>query len=392
MSIKEYFQRSTNSKNFIPEIDGLRFFSIITVMIFHLNTAYSREIGIGLEGWSQLVGIERLSQLGWWITRLDLGVKVFFAISGFILGLPFLRHLLQGTKKLSLKEYFYRRITRLEPPFVLTLIGFYIVHVFILNESAHDLFPNFIFGLVYSHVFVFGVPNPINPVTWSLETEAQFYIVLPLIFFLISRLPKKIGFWIVMGLLALGSAYFRTYSLESGIDRLSNSIFAYFINFSIGLMFSFFYLKYNKYFTGERSFIYDLVAAFAVFGLFYFYKPQYFFLNNLLFNSCLFFFFWGTFKSKICNWFFTRPAVYLVGGMCYTIYLIHYALFHLIVKFTGHLQIGLDYWTNFSLQLIITFPIVLLASAVFYLLVEKPCMDRNWPIRLKNYLLQKSLA
>jgi peptidoglycan/LPS O-acetylase OafA/YrhL len=360
-------------------------------MVFHLNTAYSREIGIGLEGWSREVGIENLIQLGWWVTRLDLGVKVFFAISGFILGMPFLRYLLLGKKMVGMREYFYRRITRLEPPFVLTLIGFYFVHVLILNESAEDLFPNLVSGLVYSHVFVFGFPNPINPVTWSLETEAQFYIILPLFFWLVARLPKKFGFWILLILLALGSAYFRSFSLEVGLGRFSNSIFAYFVNFAVGLMYSFLYIKHPRIFAEGKSYKFDLVALVALFGLFYFYKPQYLIFNNLLFNTSLFFFFVGTFKSKAVNWFFTRPAVYLVGGMCYTIYLIHYALFHLIVRLTAEIDLSLGYWSNFFVQIVFAFPIVLLVSAAFYLLVEKPCMDKNWPSRLKNNLFPRSL-
>jgi peptidoglycan/LPS O-acetylase OafA/YrhL len=387
-----YFQRSTNSKNFIPEIDGLRFFSIVTVLIFHLNTAYAREIGIGLEGWSKLVGIHGPSQFGWWVTRLDLGVKVFFAISGFILGMPFLRHFLLDAKLLDLKEYFYRRLTRLEPPFILTLLGFYFVHVLILNESAFSLLPNFLAGLVYSHVFVFGVPNPINPVTWSLETEAQFYIMLPLVFLLVARLPRKVGFLMVIVAFSLASAYFRSHALISGMSHLSNSIFAYFINFSIGLIFCYLYIKYPAYFSKKKSYRYDLLTLVSLFGLFYFYKPQFLLFNNLLFNTSLFFFFLGTFKGKVSNWFFTIPIVYLIGGMCYTIYLIHYAFFHLIVKFTSQFDLSLNYWANFNFQLLLSFPVLLLISATFYLLVEKPCMDRNWPKRLKNYLIKKSLG
>ncbi len=45
---KGSLSRNTNSNNFIPELDGLRFLSIITVVLFHLNTAFYRELGIGL--------------------------------------------------------------------------------------------------------------------------------------------------------------------------------------------------------------------------------------------------------------------------------------------------------------------------------------------------------
>ena len=43
------------------------------------------------DGWLGFEGQifkETYMELGWWMIRLDLGVKVFFAISGFILALP----------------------------------------------------------------------------------------------------------------------------------------------------------------------------------------------------------------------------------------------------------------------------------------------------------------
>jgi hypothetical protein len=52
------FQRKTQSTSFIPEIDGLRFFAIITVIGYHINTAYARSLGIDDLGMS-LMGGER---------------------------------------------------------------------------------------------------------------------------------------------------------------------------------------------------------------------------------------------------------------------------------------------------------------------------------------------
>lgn len=296
-------------------------------MLFHLNTAFSREIGIGLEGWSEQVGVDHPWQFGWWLIRMDLGVKVFFAISGFILGLPFLKALFFGGNNIILKDYLLRRLTRLEPPFILTLVGFYLVHVLVLGESFGQLLPNFLAGLVYAHVFVFGSPNPINPVTWSLETEAQFYLILPLIGYICTKISRK-GWVIALFLiLVLASAYFRGYSLDYGLNHLSSSIFAYFINFGIGIVFAFLYLSFPTFILNGKSLLFDLGGVIAMAGIFVFYKPQSLLINNLLFNLSVLLLFISSFKGKWVNWFFTRPWVYLIGGMCYSIYLIHYAFF-----------------------------------------------------------------
>jgi len=49
------------------------------------------------------------------------GVPLFFAISGFILSLPFARQGLGGGSPVSLRQYYIRRVTRIEPPYVIQL-------------------------------------------------------------------------------------------------------------------------------------------------------------------------------------------------------------------------------------------------------------------------------
>jgi hypothetical protein len=75
------FRRITTQKRFIPQIDGLRFVAIASVVFFHIYSA--------LEGRGAIPPPIPLN--------LDLakrGVELFFAISGFILGVPFASHFL----------------------------------------------------------------------------------------------------------------------------------------------------------------------------------------------------------------------------------------------------------------------------------------------------------
>jgi peptidoglycan/LPS O-acetylase OafA/YrhL len=97
----------------------------------------------------------------------------------------------------------------------------------------------------------------------------------------------------------------------------------------------------------------------------------------------------AVFKGTFMNWFFTRPLVYIIGGMCYSIYLLHYAFFHLLVKYTAGLRTGAGYGVDLAVQMAVCIPIVLLASGVFYLLLEKPCMNKNWPRQLLERLANK---
>lgn len=111
--LKLNFQRKTAS-NFIPEIDGSRFLAIITVLLYHLSTVFSKEIGLGIaNALIEMGGAKSDFSLAWCWVRLDLGVKVFFAISCFVLALPFLKHYLGlSDKRVLLKSHFARRLTR----------------------------------------------------------------------------------------------------------------------------------------------------------------------------------------------------------------------------------------------------------------------------------------
>jgi peptidoglycan/LPS O-acetylase OafA/YrhL len=383
LKLLRHFQRKTASNSFIPEIDGLRFLAIITVLLYHLNTVFSKEIGLGLSNaMIEMGGAKSDFSLAWWWVRLDLGVKVFFAISGFVLALPFLKYYLGiSDKKVQLKSYFIRRLTRLEPPFIITLIFFYFVHVFLLIEDALLFFKHLGAGLVYGHVFIFGTVNPINPVTWSLETEAQFYIIIPLVMWLIFKGRNAALSILLLLMLIVGSIFFRNEYVFSA--HWGRSIFAYFVNFAMGIIVCWGYLKFSSWFK-IRLWLYDIVGLIATFGLFYFYKPQHYIGNQVFFNISIAVVMITAFKGYIFNWFYTRPLIYIIGGMCYSIYLIHYAFLHLSVKWTKLLWIeGMNYTWNLGIQILVGVPLVLLFSAVFFRYFERPFMDKDWWVKFK---------
>lgn len=377
-------KRKTNATHFIPEIDGLRFFAIITVVLFHLNSSLSKSLGLSAsDGIDALGGKYDLFQMGWWVLRLDLGVKVFFAISGFVLALPFLRHGLLGEgKPINIKSYFARRLTRLEPPFVVSLLVFAVVHIFLLNEPWIEIQKDFWAGLFYLHGLIFGAPNPINPVTWSLEVEAQFYVLVPVLFWLIFRFSGN-GIRIAgIVMLAVISIYLKGYFYFGGNQYFRATILSYFANFGTGILFAFLFVLDKQNWLKMKSYLYDLLGLVSLFLIFYFYKPQHIWYNNVIFNLAVFAMMVATFKGKLFNYFHTRTWVYVIGGMCYSIYLLHYAFFHFLVPYTSKIQLGMGYKMDYLLQIMIALPIMLLVTTVFYLLVERPCMDKDWPKKL----------
>lgn len=112
-----HLRRRTTSGRFIAEVDGLRFIAIALVVFFHVHDYLFTKFRLpaGNVGSEDL--LDRIAATGHY------GVHLFFIISGFVLALPFAAHQLSDRPAVKLRAYFVRRLTRLEPPYILAMLG-----------------------------------------------------------------------------------------------------------------------------------------------------------------------------------------------------------------------------------------------------------------------------
>jgi peptidoglycan/LPS O-acetylase OafA/YrhL len=80
--------------------------------------------------------------------------------------------------------------------------------------------------------------------------------------------------------------------------------------------------------------------------------------------------------------FFSWKLVYLIGGMCYSIYLIHYPLISTVSRLLARTCPGMHYLPALALLVVFWLPVVVAIAAVFFVLIEHPCMDHAWPGKL----------
>jgi peptidoglycan/LPS O-acetylase OafA/YrhL len=134
----------------------------------------------------------------------------------------------------------------------------------------------------------------------------------------------------------------------------------------------------------EKSYVADAAGIASMAALLIFNDP-FSVSHDIIFAGCLFFSFVALFKGKLVNAFFTNAWIVVIGGMCYSIYLLHYALIAFITGISESIvNRGLSYGANFFIQAIIVLPIVIFVSAIYFVLIERPCMDKNWPSTLKT--------
>lgn len=375
MSLLDKLQRPIQKASFIKEIDGFRFFAIFTVCLLHLNNFYGRSVG-----YDYYQGVRDVNSWSWFINRCGLGVELFFAISGFVIAMPYFLHYLRGKEKPGYGSYLYRRVTRLEVPFILSCLLIFTMYILATNSHFIEEIGHFLATITYTHVLVYGKWAPFNPVTWSLEVEIQFYLLAPFIIGFLFHGSNKYGQAAKLLFLFALSLCMKFFFLEQLTNwHLHMSLLTYLHYFLIGFILAYLFIQ-RECFLKQKGYLWDVIGI----GCFYLLFDFIWEANQLWFCLALLFLFISTFKGKAMNWICNRKTIYVIGGMCYSIYLLHYPLFHFIGRFTKGVAVSDFFYYNYLIQLVIIFPIVFIICCFFFILVEKPCMDKSWPHKLKR--------
>ncbi len=171
----------------IPSLDGLRALSIALVIASHAS---------GTRGFPPaLAAVFHARDFG------NLGVRIFFVISGFLITGLLMRERAE-TERISLGRFYLRRTFRIFPPFyafvgaiaAATLVGWVV-----MPHSA------FVSALTYTVNYP-GAPWDLGH-AWSLSVEEQFYVLWPPLLVLLGTrrgLKAAIAFIVAAPLIRLG--------------------------------------------------------------------------------------------------------------------------------------------------------------------------------------------
>lgn len=166
----------------VGALDGLRAVAALAVVGTHVAFA---------------TGAVQPGMAGALLARLDVGVALFFALSGYLLVRPWLRtSLLDAHREPQIGRYALRRAARILPVFWLVLAAVLLVEgTGVLGETLRgdlDVTP----VVVIAHLLVAqawtGDLFASFAQTWSLSTEVAFYLLLPLIGAALVRLNRAV--------------------------------------------------------------------------------------------------------------------------------------------------------------------------------------------------------
>lgn len=184
------------------DIDGLRAIAVLSVVFYHAGASF--------------------------IPGGFTGVDMFFVISGYLIT----QRLVAGFQKrasggtFTLKEFFIRRIRRLFPAMLATVLLSLLVGVFVLSPSQLVDFSKSAAMSILSvaNIYFYSVDNYWGPGSetlpllhfWSLAVEEQFYLVWPALIFLIATKKWRTGFIVlaVLFVVSLAVTTSASYSIQ----------------------------------------------------------------------------------------------------------------------------------------------------------------------------------
>jgi peptidoglycan/LPS O-acetylase OafA/YrhL len=367
--------RQTTSGLYIPEIDGLRSLAILMVIFFHTQIFIDSLIPSSghFTQWEE-----------WfrgWATSQRWGVQVFFVISGFVIALPFASHFLLGERKVSIKQFYLRRLTRLEPTYIINLLMNSVVRTFTDNLPLLVVIERFIAGVFYAHSQIYGENQILNEAAWSLEIEFQFYFLAPI---LLATLAIKQP-WIRRAALVLPVILIIWLRPDVWrVDKLLLGKCEYFIS---GIILCDIYLTHWK---GKlpRLLRLDALAflGWAAFSVLIYIPDVHDNWLATLRPIPLFIAFYGTLGGRILSSVFRNAWIAAFGGMCYTVYLFHSTIISVAMRATKRFTDFDSYFATYFTQLLIVIVPVVIGSTVLFLFLEKPFMNKNWPQQFWNWL------
>ena len=221
------------SRGFRPEIQGLRAFAVLLVVLYHV-----------------------------WFGKVSGGVDVFLFISAFLLSLSFMRKINEG-KPLNLFSYWMHVFQRLLPVATVVIAGTTIASFFVLapsrwaqtvTDAKSSLFYFQNWNLAFSSVDYYAqnasVKSPFQHF-WSLSIQGQIFIIWPLLFAAVAYVVHRFRGNLFTTAVFIFNTVFVASLTFSIVETDTNQGFAYFDTrtrlweFAIGTLLAMLTLKWK---------------------------------------------------------------------------------------------------------------------------------------------------
>ncbi|MCV7358406.1 acyltransferase family protein [Mycolicibacterium fluoranthenivorans] len=204
---------SVTSVDRVASLTGVRALAALLVVLTH--AAYT-------------TGKYNQGYVGLLLSRAEIGVPIFFVLSGYLLFKPWVDRAAAGAVAPSVRRYAWHRVRRIMPAYVVTVLAAYAIYHF--REAGPNpghnwtgLLRNLTLTQIYTDNYLFSYLHQGLTQMWSLAVEAAFYVALPLLAWLLlvvlCRRRWRPGLLIagLFGLLAVNPAWLALVHTTQGL-------------------------------------------------------------------------------------------------------------------------------------------------------------------------------
>lgn len=338
------------NKPYYSGLDILRFFAAFWIMNFHYFLGLSGDLH--------------------WYRYGNLGVPLFFIISGFVIS--------ESISKSTVKNFAINRFIRLAPIFWIICTATYIFTLFIANGNPVSPAEYFVSMTMLGDKFgsLFHLARVVDPVYWSLAVEIIFYFAIA--FFVYIFKWKNIR-WFLWGWLLISALSFYLNLDQSFIAKTLLVRHATYFIFGAGLS-----LIVNEITTKKQKYFdYILLLITAIYSTIISYKalPPYFVVHKLdgdivaslhpvFFLSVIFLIYISKYiKGKL------QKIFIILGGLTYPLYLIHQTVGIILI----------NYFENYLTHNLRAFIVIMFMITLSYFVYKQ---DKKLRAYLKTKLLK----
>lgn len=363
--------RANNSATVIeykPQLDGLRFFAVFFVLVFHYLPVV-QNIGGSLD--------------------LALFLVFFFVLSSFLITKILLISKQKGVEAGHSRQkigliFLIRRTLRIFPAYY-----FYLILLMLLpyaGQNVKDNAASFFLYLSNFHLYYTHEWGELTPHLWTLAVEEQFYLVWPwiILFTPDKHLTKVFYFLIAVGIISRAVLYFQMKSPELEFATLQVLTPTCIDAFSLGALLAYQHVRGKTY---NPVYKWLLLPCLLIF------------IYNKVSHQVYFIFFERTFVALLAvvviegasagykswiGWLLQNKVVLYLAKISYGIYLYHIFTAYFFWKFitllknyfTRHFKFDLTEYINFlalpAVSALIYFVLTVVMAALSWHLLEKP--------------------
>ena len=374
MSSSPVESKSTKSETRVLALDGLRGIAASMVVITHAVSALAKPLDAILALHHSPIAL---------LANGGGGVHIFFVLSGFCLAGSARR----AQNILGLARFYLRRVLRIHPPYVIGLLLSWMLSGWVYERSAPidalsqtmiDMRRVHISPRALQHALMFpGRAFVQLPVGWTLQVEAVFSILLPMLMLVATRTH-----WLLLVAVSLPML-----TIE---EETSLGYMRFFLDFSFGIAI---YCERDQL---SRLFAHIPAAARGLFlltGIGLLTSPVYFMIDTHIPVRALVLYCCGAAVTVMCvvhmpgvRRLLSLPILGWIGRISFSVYLIHAPVIILLSHYVDH-QLNLFEGMIFVVvSLVATYAI----APLFYYGVEEPSIRAGYWVSAKLESLGRS--